>query len=288
MPYKMFNKDLTGKNKFQYEVGKTYELPKNKKIVVFTEGFHYCENPLDCLECYPLLDEDCDENLMCEIEPLGKIQTEYDISVTDKIKIGTKLSLGQFINASFEFIKEKVKESSADEKVIATSERYSQIAIDSCKQVAVSGKISKVVAGGSSNQIATSGDFTQVAVNGDSNTIAMSGEHNQVVTDGDNNRIAISGMCSQVVTKGGYGKITINGDGSQAVANGKNSIIANIGRNGMAKGIKGTWITLAEYKWNDKHTDCIPVYVKSFKVDGKRIKENTFYRLQDKKLLEVK
>ena len=31
----------------------------------------------------------------------------------------------------------------------------------------------------------------------------------------------------------------------------------------------------------------LPMFVKSFKVDGKKIKENTFYKLENKKLVEV-
>lgn len=172
-------------------------------------GFHYCENPLDCLDYYNLLDEDCNINPMCYVTPLGAIKTQENKSVTDKIKIGARLSLGQFIKASFEFIKEKVK-------APATSVAYD-------------------------SKVATSGNGSQVAT---------------------------SGNCSQVI------------------ATGKNSIIANIGREGIAKGVKGTWITLAEYKCVDN--EYIPTYVKSFKVDGEKIKENTFYKLKNKKLVEVR
>ena len=50
----------------------------------------------------------------------------------------------------------------------------------------------------------------------------------------------------------------------------------------MAKGVKGSWITLAEY--ND---DYRPVCVKSAMIDGKKIKENVFYKLEGKKFVEV-
>ena len=261
MSYKMFNKDLICKD-FQYEVGKTYKLPENKKLELCTNGFHYCENPLDCLDYYPLLDNDCNINPMCEITPLGPIETKGNKSVTNKIKIGAKLNLEQIINASFKFIKENIKEPETDEKVVATSGDWSQVATS-----------------GDYNQVATSGDYNQVATSGYFSNIATSGDYSKVANSGNHSKVATSGDSSQISTSGDYSKIT---------ATGKNSIIANIGREGIAKGVKGTWITLAEYKYYERKDIYIPMYVKSFKVDGKKVKENTFYKLENKKLVEVK
>jgi hypothetical protein len=42
--FKGFNKDLTCRG-FQYEVGKEYECDN---AVICEEGFHACENPIDC------------------------------------------------------------------------------------------------------------------------------------------------------------------------------------------------------------------------------------------------
>lgn len=46
--YKGFNKDMTCRG-FQYEEGKTYETDKAE---LCKEGFHACENPLDCFNYY--------------------------------------------------------------------------------------------------------------------------------------------------------------------------------------------------------------------------------------------
>lgn len=308
MAYKMFNKDLTCSG-FQYEVGETYELPKNKKLELCKNGFHYCENPLSCLEYYSLLDKDCNINPMCKVTPLGTIETKGNKSVTDKIKIDARLSLKQFIKASCKFIKEKVKVSVIRESCSqsATSELgskviirgdYSQVATSGdWSRITASGDYIKVATGGYNSKVATSGECSQIATTGGWSKVATSGDYDDIVTVGSRSQIATSGnyskvatigAVSQAVTIGNYSKVVTIGDCSKVATSGKNSIIANIGRNGIAKGIKGTWITLAEYKYYERKEAYIPVYVKSFKVDGKKVKANTFYKLENKKLVEVK
>jgi hypothetical protein len=51
---------------------------------------------------------------------------------------------------------------------------------------------------------------------------------------------------------------------------------------------KGTWLTLAEWQYDNKINKCIPLCVKTEQVDGKKIKENTYYRLEKGKFVEVK
>jgi hypothetical protein len=54
----------------------------------------------------------------------------------------------------------------------------------------------------------------------------------------------------------------------------------------MAK--KGSWITLSEWTLDRKKQHLIPKCVKTEYVDGKRIKEDTWYRLIDGEFKEVK
>ena len=86
--YKAMNKDLTCRS-FQYEIGKTYELPKDVKLELCKNGFHFCDILNACFNYY-----DEDDSIICEVEPLGKIiHDEYDNKlVTDKIKIVRQLS----------------------------------------------------------------------------------------------------------------------------------------------------------------------------------------------------
>ena len=74
-----------------------------------------------------------------------------------------------------------------------------------------------------------------------------------------------------------------SGYNSKLASSGDYSIIAGIGIGNIAKGIKGNWIVLAEY-----NNDYKPKYVKTVKIDGKKIKENIYYKLENNKFVEVK
>ena len=86
--YKAMNKDLTCRD-FQYEIGKTYELPKDVELKLCENGFHFCDILNACFNYY-----NKDNSIICEVEPLGEvIHDEYDNKlVTDKIKIVRQLS----------------------------------------------------------------------------------------------------------------------------------------------------------------------------------------------------
>ena len=68
------------------------------------------------------------------------------------------------------------------------------------------------------------------------------------------------------------------------------SVVCNIGVYGRAKGIKGDTLVLAEYEELNLPEYNIyvfkPICIKSHKVDGKAIKENVFYKLENGKFVE--
>ena len=68
---------------FQYEIGKTYELPEGQELKICKCGFHFCKNPIDVFAYY---DYEGD-TLIAEVEALGNIQQVGIKFVTDKIKI---------------------------------------------------------------------------------------------------------------------------------------------------------------------------------------------------------
>jgi len=84
------------------------------------------------------------------------------------------------------------------------------------------------------------------------------------------------------VSLGDYAQIGASGNCDKIEVEGKNSVASAIGYNAMIKGVRGTWITLAEYD-----EDGVCVMVKSAQIDGKILKENVFYRLQNKEFVEV-
>ena len=79
--YKFMESDMTC-NGFQYEVEKEYSL--EGKLVICESGFHFCENPFDCLEYYNNIEGD---KRLFLVEALGKVISEDNKSVTNKIKI---------------------------------------------------------------------------------------------------------------------------------------------------------------------------------------------------------
>ena len=95
-----------------------------------------------------------------------------------------------------------------------------------------------------------------------------------ICKSGDNSKNASSGDNSQNASSGDYSSIEMVGE---------NNVGANIGRDGIIKGVKGCWITLAEY---DKDGICI--CVKSAQIDGEIIKENTWYKLLNGEFVVVK
>ena len=79
--YKMMKSDMTCMG-FQYEIGKEYSLMDELEIC--ENGFHFCENPFDCLKYYDNIKGD---KRLFLVEALGEVITEGDKSVTNKIKI---------------------------------------------------------------------------------------------------------------------------------------------------------------------------------------------------------
>ena len=81
---------------------------------------------------------------------------------------------------------------------------------------------------------------------------------------------------------GDYSAATNTGYQSAATVAGKDSIACALGYKCKAKGAKGCWLVLAERDENGKILN-----VKTFCVDGEKIKENIFYILENGKLTEA-
>ena len=96
--------------------------------------------------------------------------------------------------------------------------------------------------------------------------------------------VPTSGYSSHVATSGNYSHAATSGDYSPAATAGKESIAASLGREGKAKAALGSWIVLAEYKCDSLEV----LSVKTAKVDGKKIKADTFYELKKGKFVVCK
>jgi len=272
--YKAFNKGMLCQD-FQYAENTEYSIKENPKLC--EKGFHFCENPLNILDYYNLCDSE-----FAEIESLGKTETDNLKTVTNKIKIRIKLDLKAFINASFKFLWEKCKISENGDIQAASGDS---------SQLAASGYSSQLAASGNSSQLAASGDSSQLAASGNSSQLAASGYFSQLAASGDSSKLAASGDSSQLAASGNYSQLAASGDSSQLAAsgdysqlelNGKNSIGVAIGYNGIVKAKIGCWIILAEWR------DNIPICVKSTQIDGKILKEDIWYKLENSEFKEIK
>ncbi len=110
---------------------------------------------------------------------------------------------------------------------------------------------------------------------------ATSGDYAHSATSGDYANSATSGYYANSATSGDYAHSATSGYSAHSSALGKESIAAAIGNGSMAKAAKGNWIVLAEYT-EDKAVR----WVKTAKVDGKKIKADTYYTLKNGKFVE--
>ena len=95
-----------------------------------------------------------------------------------------------------------------------------------------------------------------------------------------------TGNRSAATNTGDYSAATNTGDQSAAKVSGKESIAIVTGKDSKAAGALGDWIVLTERgEWNG---DTCPIKeVKAFKVNGEKIKADTFYKLVDGEAVEA-
>ena len=125
--FKAFKKGLicdpTGKSPFQYAENTVFE--QTDEPTICESGFHFCKNPLDVLEYYPLIDDNGNLTEFAEVEALAETKTDDNKKYcTKKLKIGAKLSLPQFIKASFEVTYENIENEVAEETKKIKSNGY--------------------------------------------------------------------------------------------------------------------------------------------------------------------
>ena len=278
--YKAFDMDFKCRD-FQYGVGKTYHHKGDVSVCAF--GFHSCTNPLDILNYYDLTN--C---RFAEVEAWGDIEKHNDDSklVSRYLKVVRELSLAEFIGEANLCLStlndDNIKAASGNSSQLSASGNSSHLAASGdSSQLSASGYSSKLAASGYSSKLAASGYYSQLAASGDYSKLAASGNYSKLAASGNYSQLAASGNYSQLAASGNCSKLAASAHYSKLETSGENSVVANIGINGIVKGIKGTWITLAEYA-SEK---C--VCVKSAMIDGEKLKANTWYKLQNGDFTEV-
>ena len=97
----------------------------------------------------------------------------------------------------------------------------------------------------------------------------------------------LSGNSAQIGSSGYSAKIGSSGDYAQINSTGEDAVIMCAGSRSKAKGKKGSWITLAEWVKDEEKGRYVPICVKTERVDGEKIKEDTYYTLKNGEFSEV-
>ena len=253
--FKGFEKDFSCRGK-QYEENTTYEE--------YGEGcchkgvMHFCEDPWEVLNHYDLVDGNGNFSEFAEVEALGQVWNDGEKRATNKIHVGAKLGLKGFLKAYIDFTLEKTKYESNGTNLP-----------------------------GNSAQIDSSGDCAKIGSSGDCAQIGSSGYSAKIGSSGDCAQIGSSGDSAQIGSSGYYAKIGSSGDCAKINSTGEDAVIMCAGRRSKAKGKKGSWITLAEWVEDEEKGRYVPICVKTERVDGEKIKEDTYYTLKNGEFSEV-
>ena len=89
------------------------------------------------------------------------------------------------------------------------------------------------------------------------------------------------GDSAQIGSSGYSAQIGSSGDSAKIGSTGEDSVICCAGVNSVVKAKQGSWITLAEWEFDDAKGRYVPKCVKTEFVDGVRIKADTWYKLVD-------
>ena len=295
--YKAFGKGMVCRGK-QYEENKIFEEDDAK---VCEKGMHFCKRPLDVLDYYPLVDEDGNMAEFAEVEALDKPVTDDNKNYcSKKLKIGAKISFAKLVQAEINFESDQTEDtktkttsknnarigSSGDREQIGSSGESARIGSSGdWAQIGSSGDSARIGSSGDWAQIGSSGDWSRIGSSGDWAQIGSSGNWSRIGSSGDRAQIGSSGDSARIGSSGDWAQIGSSGDWSRIGSSGKNCVICCAGNSCKAKGKIGSWITLSE--WDYVNGELTPICVKTEKIDGERIKEDTFYMLKNGEFVEV-
>nr|DAG23155.1 MAG TPA: hypothetical protein [Caudoviricetes sp.] len=268
--YKGFNKDLTCRG-FQYEVGKEYV---EEKVSICNSGFHACENPFDVLDFYG----DVLNNRFCKVEQSGLIEKDDKKQVSSKIKVVAEIGFIGLFKAGVEWIKEITNPMHVIEETSGNNDKNKIGSSGDSAKIGSSGDSAKIGSSGDSAKIGSSGDYAKIGSSGDSAQIGSSGDYAKIGSSGYSAKIGSSGDSAQIGSSGDYAKIDSAGE---------DSVICCAGDNSAVRAKKGSWITLSEWRYSEEKKRIVPICVKTEYVDGEKIKEDTWYKLDNGNFVEV-
>ena len=309
--YKAFDKGLVCRGK-QYAENTVFE---EDEAVVCKKGMHFCAEPMDVFDYYP------PESEFAEVEAPDEAETDDNRKyVTKKLKVGSKMSLKELIRAQIKIDFAKAKEEGNSS--YAQGYRGHAAAQGNCGHAAAQGYRGHAAAQGDRGHAAAQGNWGHAAAQGDCGHAAAQGDWGHAAAQGYKGHAAAQGDCGHAAAQGyrghaaaqgncghaaaqGYrghaaaqgdrGHAAAQGDWGHAAAQGfnghasvggKDAIAAAFGIKGKAKACLGSWIMLAE--WTNTSEGWHIKTVKTAKIDGEKLKADTWYMLKNGKFEEVK
>ena len=294
--YKGFDKNLQCLG-YRYEIGRTFE---EDDASLYSKGFHACEYPLDCFSYYTPADSRYCE---VEIEDNGERNSEDTKVCGKKIRIGAEVGIKELIFAASAYVKAHCTntEQGQDRCCLTGGDRSAltggnSSALTGGDKSALTGGYKSALNGGYKSALnggdwsALTGGYKSALNGGDwsaltggdrsalngGNWSALNGGDRSALTGGDKSALtggdwsALTGGDRSALTSG-Y-KSALTGGDSSALTGGDWSVVYG-GEN--AKVRAGIGSVLALQYWVDGEF----FGVKCEAVDGKKIKANTWYRL---------
>ena len=319
--YIAFDDALSSENG-KYKVGETYKI--RGAFNILSNNFRAWEFPMDAIACsfglhiaeVEMGGEIEKSNLMSDVfssemtikreltlnEAIG-ISIEW-LKTHDNNKYEKKVNFDEMASctASNES-KANIVSNGAYSKVSSNGD-YSSIGLYGfASRMSSSGMVNRIVSNESFSQISSSGESPTIFSNGECTKIATSGSGGKIYatgieaklsTSGSGVKIHSEGSCSRLSTSGDYNTIYSYGENANIASSGystsvdssgKEAIVSCTGANSMVKAKKGSWVTLAEWQTIVGHRKLI--CVKTEYVDGERIKEDTWYKLENGEFVET-
>ena len=259
---------------FKYEEGKSYH--EDGEIQACQSGFHYCKYPLDVFGYYSPA-----KSRFCSVEGFGKMSNDTGdtkLAVSD-LKIKAEIGIAGIVKAAIEYTRKRcTNKCNAEEGKPATAGNYGAATAGNYG-AATAGDSGAATAGyrGAATAgyrgAATAGD-SGAATAGDSGA-ATAGNYG-AATAGDSG--AATAGDSGAATAGDSGAATSRGKS----CTGKHGLSVARGNNVKVRGGMGAILVIAEE--NEENYEIASW--KAVVVDGDKVKPDTWYRLEDGKLIE--
>lgn len=303
--YKGFKPGMICRGK-QYQEHTEFTEPRLKSE---ESGMHFCSNPFGVWMFYPPADETGNLNEFAEVEAMDDPQTDDNsIYRSYRLRIGAKLDLYKFIKAGADFIFGHVKSTNSNtgyQSVATNTDDLSAATSNGDYSAATNtGDRSVAISDGKYSAATNTGDYSAAINNSSWSAATSTGKRSVASNDGYRSVSVNTGIQSAAINKGNYSISSNTGDQSAATNDGYRSVSVNTGNCGTAstdgsesfaittgymgkvKGAIGCWIACAEWAY-DGIGSWFPADFKAVRVDGEKIKADTWYRLEEGKFIEV-